>query len=257
MDLPEVFLLLAAGLAAGCVNAVAGGGSLITFPALLAAGLPPVSATVTNSLSVFPGYVASVVGSQADLPERRALWRLLPTAALGAAAGSAALLLTPARAFDFVVPFLVLAASAILGLQGALRRLIGQPRALTGGAAGLRVQVAVAVGALYGGYFNAALGVILVAGLALVLAETLNRINAIKNLLSATIGLVAVVVFAIFGPVDWLAVAVLAPATIIGGHTGARIARRVPARVLRAVIVVFGTAVGAVLLYRALTGEAG
>ncbi len=252
MDLPEAALLLAAGLAAGTVNAVAGGGSLITFPALIAVGLPPVPAAVTNSISVCPGYLASVVGSRADLPDRRSLIRLLPTAVLCAAAGSTLLLVTPARAFDLVVPFLVLGATAVLGFQGPLRRLIGHPPGQSRRGHGLRVQAAVALGSLYGGYFNAALGVILVAGLALVLDETLARISAIKNVLSATVGLTAVTIFAIFGPVNWVAVALLAPATIVGGHTGARLARRVPSAVLKTAIVAFGTAIGLLLLYRAL-----
>jgi uncharacterized membrane protein YfcA len=104
---------------------------------------------------------------------------------------------------------------------------------------------------VYGGYFGAALGVMYVAALALVLDEPLNRINALKNVLSASVGLVTVVVFAIFAPVHWGAVLILAPATIVGGYAGAKVARRLPARVLKLVIVAFGTAIGLVLLYRA------
>ena len=113
----------------------------------------------------------------------------------------------------------------------------------------------VAIGSLYGGYFNAALGVILVAGLALVLDETMARVSALKNLISAVVGVTAVVVFALFGPVDWLAALVVAPATIVGGQVGARIARRVPGGVLKAAIVVFGTTIGLYLLWSAITGR--
>jgi uncharacterized protein len=252
MDLPHILLLVAAGVAAGVVNAVAGGGSLITFPTLLAVGLPPVDANVTNSVSVFPGYVSSVVGSRADLAgQGRRLRTIVPTSVVGAAGGCALLLLTPARAFELVVPFLVLSAAATLAFQQRLRGLVGHPRALSARRRAITLQSVVFVGAIYGGYFGAALGVMYVAALALVLDESLNRINALKNVLSAAVGLVTVVVFAIFAPVHWGAVLILAPATVVGGYAGARLARRLPARVLRTIIVTFGTAIGLVLLYRA------
>ncbi|MFC6022725.1 sulfite exporter TauE/SafE family protein [Plantactinospora solaniradicis] len=253
MEMSETLLLIAAGLAAGTVNAVAGGGSLITFPALIAVGLPPVPATVSNSIAVCPGYLASVVGSRADLPERRRLFRLLPGTALGTAAGCALLLSTPARAFELIVPFLVLGATAVLAFQDHLRRLVGHPRELGPRRRGLSVQLMVVLGAVYGGYFGAALGVMLLAGLALVLDETLARVSAIKNVLSAVVGLTTTAVFAAFGPVDWAAVAVVAPATIGGGYGGAWLVRRLAPTVLKAVIVVFGTAIGLLLLYRALS----
>jgi uncharacterized membrane protein YfcA len=115
----------------------------------------------------------------------------------------------------------------------------------------ITLQIVVFVGAIYGGYFGAALGVMYVAALALILDESLNRINALKNVLSAAVGLVTVVVFAMFAPVHWGAALILAPATVVGGYAGARLARRLPARVLRRVIVTFGTVIGLVLLYRA------
>lgn len=253
MDLSDVALLLVAGLAAGTVNAVAGGGSLITFPALIATGLPPVAANVTNSVAVFPGYAASVAGSRTDLPRGRALWSLLPTAAVGTALGCVLLLATPARAFEVVVPFLVLGATAILAFQDPLRRLVGHPSRLSPRRRTVTVQTMVLVGTVYGGYFGAALGVMLVAGLALVLDATLARVTAVKNLLSAVVGLTTLVIFALFGPVQWVAVAVVAPATVVGGYAGARLARRLPAVVLKTVIVLFGTTIGLYLLWRALT----
>jgi uncharacterized membrane protein YfcA len=253
MDLPHILLLVAAGVAAGVVNAIAGGGSLITFPTLLAIGLPSVDANVTNSVSVFPGYVASVAGSRADLAgQGRRLRAIVPTSVVGAVGGCALLLLTPARAFELVVPFLVLGAAATLAFQQRLRALVGHPRALSERRRAITLQSVVFVGAIYGGYFGAALGVMYVAALALVLDESLNRINALKNVLSAAVGLVTVVVFAVFAPVHWGAALILAPATVVGGYAGARLARRLPARVLRTIIVTFGTAIGLVLLYRAV-----
>ncbi|SBT48879.1 sulfite exporter TauE/SafE family protein [Micromonospora narathiwatensis] len=252
MNLSDAALLVAAGLAAGTVNAVAGGGSLITFPALIATGLPPVPANVTNSVSVFPGYVASVAGSRMDLPRGRQLWSLLPTTIAGTIVGCLLLLATPARAFEMVVPFLVLGATAVLAFQDPLRRLVGHPADLSPRRRTVAVQSMVALGSVYGGYFGAALGVMLVAGLALVLDTTLARVSAVKNLLSAAVGLTTLVVFALFGPVDWASAVVVAPATVAGGYLGARLVRRLPAMVLKTVIVVFGTAIGLYLLWRAL-----
>ncbi|GGL97900.1 MULTISPECIES: sulfite exporter TauE/SafE family protein [Micromonospora] len=258
MDVPDAGLLLdglllvVAGLAAGTVNAVAGGGSLLTFPALLAVGLPPVAANVSNSVAVCPGYLAAVAGSRTDLPPRRDWLPLLPTAVVGTLGGCLLLLGTPARAFELVVPFLVLAATAVLAFQGPLRRLVGHPRDLGPRRRTVTLHLMVAVGAVYGGYFGAALGVMLVAGLALVLDATMARVSALKNLLSAVMGLTTITVFALFGPVNWAAVALVAPATLVGGYAGARLARRLPSAVLRVVIVIFGTAIGGYLLFRAL-----
>ena len=252
MNLAHVLLLLLAGLVAGGVNALAGGGSLLTFPTLIATGLPSIQANVTNSVSVFPGYVSSALGSRPDLDgQRHRIRAVLPACVVGSASGCALLLLTPARAFEVIVPFLVLGAAATLFFQDRLRGLVGHPRALSARRRAATLQAVVFVGAVYGGYFGAALGVMYVAALALVLDETLNRINALKNVLSTAVGLVTLLAFALFGPVQWTAVLVLAPATIAGGYGGALLARRLPARLLRGLIVGFGTTIGLVLLFRA------
>ena len=152
MDLPYILLLVTAGVAAGVVNAVAGGGSLLTYPTLIAVGLPSVDANVTNSVSVFPGYVSSVVGSRADLAgQGRRLRTIVPTSVAGAVGGCALLLLTPARAFALVVPFLVLGAAATLAFQQRLRGLVGHPRALSPRRRTITLQSVVFVGAVYGG----------------------------------------------------------------------------------------------------------
>jgi uncharacterized protein len=257
MTISHVLLLLLAGLGAGTVNAIAGGGSLITFPALLAIGLPAKAANVTNSISVFPGYVSSVYGSRQDLRElaerrgRRALWALAPTAVVGTALGCALLLATPQGAFDHIVPFLVLGAALVLAFQQRLRALVGHPAQMSPRRREVSLHLMVGLGGIYGGYFGAALGVMLVAALGLVLDEVLARVNALKNVISALVGFITVLVFALFGPVDWAGVLVVAPATIVGGYVGARVARRLPTPVLRALIVTFGVVVGGVLLYKA------
>jgi len=255
MNLLDIVALVAAGLAAGTVNAVAGGGSLITFPTLVAIGLAPVPANVTNSLAVSPGYVASVFGSRQDLASvatRRNLYALLPTAIAGTALGCALLLATPARAFELVVPFLVLGAAGVLAAQDRLRRLVGHPREMPERRRGLSLHLTVFAGATYGGYFGAALGIMLVAALGLVLDETMARVSAVKNAVSAVVGLGTVVAFSLFGPVNWVAVAVVAPASMVGGYLGARLAQRLPGKALRTAIVVIGVVVGVILLIRAL-----
>jgi uncharacterized membrane protein YfcA len=257
MNAAHIALLLVAGVAAGTVNAIAGGGSLITFPALLGAGLPAKAANVTNSVAVFPGYTASVYGSRTDLAElaesrgRRGLLWLLPTCVAGSIAGCALLLLTSASTFEAIVPFLVIGAGFVLAFQQRLRGVVGHPRDMSPGRRAASLHAMVGVGSIYGGYFGAALGVMLVAALGLVLDESLNRINALKNVISAVVGLITLVVFALFGPVDWADVLLLAPATIAGGYVGARLARRLPPIVLRIVIVTLAFVVGIILLIKA------
>jgi uncharacterized membrane protein YfcA len=253
MTLTHASLLMLAGFLAGAINAVAGGGSLITFPALIAVGLPAVTANVTNAISVFPGYAASVVGSRAELQDqRRRVARLIPAAIIGAFGGAALLLVTPAKAFDLIVPFLVLAASGLLAFQERVQKLTGHPRGISVRRRSVTLQLLTFTGAVYGGYFGGALGVVLVAVLALVLDEPLRRVNALKNALSAVVGATAAVFFVVFGPVSWVSVAVVAPSTVAGGYLGARLARRLPPRVLRRIIVTFGSVVGVTLLLRAL-----
>jgi uncharacterized membrane protein YfcA len=258
MSVAHFALLLAAGLAAGTVNAIAGGGSLVTFPALLATGLPSVAANVTNSVAVFPGYVGSVAGSRHDLADlarersRRELLALLPTTVVGTTAGCVLLLATPGRAFDLVVPFLILGAAGVLAFQDRLRGVVGHPHEMSPQRRFAALHGFTGLAATYCGYFGAATGVMLVAALGLVIPTRLARVNALKNAISAVCGFITVLVFGVFGPVDWADVAVLAPATVTGGYLGARLARRLPAPVLRALIVTFAAVVGAVLLVKAL-----
>ncbi|HEX5741159.1 MAG TPA: sulfite exporter TauE/SafE family protein [Pilimelia sp.] len=238
----EWAVLAAAGLAAGAINAVAGGGGLIIFPTLVALGLPPVAANVTNSVAVFPGYLPAVAAFRGELVGQRHLRALLPTLVVGALAGCALLLLTPARVFALAAPVLVLAAAVVIGFGdriAAARTAAPHPAA---------AHVAVGLTAVYGGYFGAAVGLLLIAVLGLTTAATLHRVNAWKAVFQAVIACVTVLVFALFGPVDWRLVAVLAPATVAGGYLGARAARALPVRPLRAVIVAFGTVAAAALL---------
>ncbi|WP_433824732.1 sulfite exporter TauE/SafE family protein [Actinoplanes sp. CA-015351] len=248
MILGEVLALIAGGLTAGAINAIAGGGSLITFPLLVAIGLPGVAANVSNALSVAPGYAASAVGSRPDLTgQGRRVLTIIPTIIVGALCGSAILLLTPRGVFDVVVPFLLLGAALMMAFQTKLRNLARGPRDDGSRRSTVLMQLSVFACGVYGGYFNAAMGVLLIAFLALVLDEPLRRISALKNVFSAVVGTTTVLVYGIFGPVNWAVVAVLAPATMVGGYVGARLARRLPSEILRWTIVAFTVTVAVVL----------
>lgn len=241
-----VFLVLA-GLVAGAVNAVAGGGSLLVFPALLAVGLNPLAANVTNSVAQWPGYVGIVAGNRRELRgQRRRIVTTSIAAALGSVVGCILLLTLPASVFDAVVPVLVIAASVLMALGPRIKRWIGTPEE------GARDRVwllpVMFLAGIYGGYFGGALGVILISTLSLLAHDRLVRLNALKGVLSLVAASVTVVIFALRAPVDWLAVAVLAPTTLIGGYVGARVARRLPENVLRWCVVVLGLAVGVYLL---------
>ena len=245
-------LLAAAGLAAGAVNAVAGGGSLISFPALLAAGYPTLTANVTNTVALFPGYAGSVAGGQPELVgQGRRVLSLAVVSVVGAIGGCLLLLLTPGDVFASVVPYLVLLACLLLVVQP---RLAARVRAAqdAGGGSGvpLLLQGGVLLGAVYGAYFGAGLGVLLLGLLGILLHERLQRINALKNVLSLVINAVALVAFSLFGPVAWEAAAVVAVASLAGGFLGARVASRLPANALRAAVVAYGVVVAGVLLVR-------
>jgi uncharacterized protein len=244
----DVVLLCGSGLAGGIVNSIAGGGSLLVFPALIATGLGTVAANVTNSVALWPGYVGTLFGLGALVkPQAPQARRLAPAACVGAAAGCALLLSTPTRAFDVVVPFLVIAASLLVAAQPAVARRItseheSRPHVLL---------IAVGVGAVYGGYFGGGLGVILLAVIGLTLAQPLRETNALKSIVSLIVATVSLVAFAIFGPVHWTEVAITAPTALIGGVVGGRLAASVNERALRIGIVAFGLGVGVWLAVRA------
>jgi uncharacterized membrane protein YfcA len=246
-----VDLVLAAGVAfvAGVINSIAGGGSLLLFPTLVALGMGTVAANVTNSVSQWPGYLGGVAGFRSEYAGQRGrLIRFGLVAVLGGTTGSVLLLTTPSEAFDVVVPVLVLLASLLLAVQPLLTRRL---REQDGGVRRdpVWLYVALFLATVYGGYFGGALGVILVGVLGVGL-HRLKLANALKSALSAVTATVTLVVFGLFGPIAWLVVAVAAPANLVGGYLGARIATRIPVRPLRIFIVAFGIAVAIYLFVR-------
>jgi uncharacterized protein len=248
LTLGHVLLLVAAAGLAGAVNAAAGGGSLVSFPALLVAGLPALSANVTNTVALCPGYLGGVSGFRADLAGQGPAMRALGgTSALGAGAGVALLEVSPAATFRAVVPFLLLLGCGLLALQSPIARALSRRR---GGSPPSRLPVLLATFAAgaYGAYFGAGLGVILLAALGVLISETFQRLNALKAYLSLVINLLAAVLFAVLLPVSWPAVLIMAPSGMLGGRLGASLARRIRPAVLRASVVAIGVGVAAALL---------
>ena len=250
MSVLELVVVAAVALTAGVINSIAGGGSLILFPTLVALGLGTVAANVTNSVAQWPGYLGGVAGFRSEYAGQRGrLVRFGAVAVLGGAAGSVLLLTTPSEAFDVVVPVLVLLASLLLAVQPLLTRRLKQEEASGPRPDPAWLYVALFLATVYGGYFGGALGVILVGVLGVGL-HRLKLANALKSALSAITATVTLVIFGLFGPIDWLAVAVAAPASLLGGFVGARIATRIPVGPLRIFIVVFGVAVSIYLFAR-------
>jgi uncharacterized membrane protein YfcA len=239
-------------VAAGAVNAVAGGGSLISFPALVAAGLPPLQANVTNQVAVLPGYLGGSLAYRGELAgQRRRVLVLASTSAVGALVGAALLVVSSQHLFAVLAPILVLLAVALLAAQPALSRLVARwtaegPRDHPGPG----LHLANFAASVYGGYFGAGLGIMLLAILAVGLHDALQRLNALKGVLSLVVGAVAATYFAIFGPVRWEAAAVMAVASFAGGQAGVAFARRISDRALRWGLVVFGTGVAIWLFAR-------
>ncbi len=248
LTLGHVLLLAGAGGLAGAVNAAAGGGSLVSFPALLIVGLPALSANVTNTVALCPGYVGGVGGFRRDLVGQAPRMRSLGAAAtVGAAVGVVALELSPASTFRGIVPYLLLIGCALLAAQPPVARAVMRRRGHRPPGA-VPLQSATFAAAVYGAYFGAGLGVILLALLGVLIAETLPRLNALKAYLSLVVNLLAAALFVVLLPVSWAAVAVMAPSSLLGGFLGARLARRIGPAVLRAGVVSIGTGVALALL---------
>lgn len=249
MDAADAVLLAAAGVTTGAINAVAGGGSLVSFPALIATGLSPLSANVSNLIATLPGYLSSAAASREELAGQRARVRLLAGAsAVGAAIGTTLLLVGPADTFKKLAPWLILMACALLAAQPFVARYVARSPAHH--TAPRRLVVSVGIASVYGGYFGAGLGIILLAALGLTLEEPLQRLNALKQVLSLTVAVVSAVAVALFGPVSWLSALVVGAGTLVGGRLGVGVARKLPDQVLRGAVIALGVTVAVVLLLR-------
>ncbi|MEU1727560.1 sulfite exporter TauE/SafE family protein [Actinomadura sp. ATCC 39365] len=235
----EMAAVFAAGIGAGGINAVVGSGSLITFPTLLAVGLPPITANVSNNIGLVPGGVTGVLGYREELKGQRGrLLRLASASAVGSLIGGLLLLNLPERTFTAVVTVLIGLSCVLVLAQPRISRLLAsRPRQAHGGP---WLWLGVLAAGAYGGYFGAAQGVLLIGLLGIFLDEELQRVNAAKNVLSLVVNATAAVLYTLVADVDWWAVLLVALGSTVGGFLGARVGRRLPAPVLRGAVVCIG-----------------
>lgn len=252
-DLLTSLLIFLAGLGAGTINAVVGSGTLITFPALVAFGVPPQAATMSNALGLIPGNIASSFGYREELRgSGKQLKRWIPASMLGSLVGAGLLVILPAKSFELIVPVLIVVALVLVVAQPSLQKYLKARKedapqvdlAPTTGVSSKTIAVysILFFTAVYGGYFAAAQGIILIGLLGLVLDEPLQKINGYKNILVLFVNCVSASVYTIIGfnKISWMAVILIAAGSLVGGYVGARIGRRLNPFVLRAVIVVLG-----------------
>ena len=242
----EAVAILLAGLAAGTINTVVGSGTLITFPTLLAFGVPPVTANVSNTIGLVPGGIAGAIGYRRELVGQRPRVLRLATASLvGGLVGAVLLLVLPDDAFAAIVPVLILLGCVLVVLQPRISAWVAARHDAAGGLphhGAWWVWPGVLLTGVYGGYFGAAQGVLLMAVLGIGVDESLQRLNAVKNVLAAIVNAIAGLLFIVVAEVDWQVVALIAVGSVVGAQIGATVGRRLPAAVLRVVIVVVGVA---------------
>ena len=237
MTLADALVLLAAGTAGGIASTVFSLASLVSYPVLLALGLPPLTANVTNTVSLVLTGAGSAAGSRPELTGQGTRVRRFGTVtALGGAAGAAALLLSPAHSFELVVPVLIGGAAVLLLIQPRVKSLSARPD----GERSVPLTMALFAAAMYVGYFGAGGGVLLLAVLGMMIDEALARLNALKNVISGLANFVAAVGFAVFAPVRWSFVLPLAAGFLIGGWTGPKVVRRMPPEGLRVIVALAG-----------------
>lgn len=243
-------LVVAAGFVAGGINGIAGGGSLVSFPTLLAVGQPALDANVTSTVGIWPGYLGGVFGFRAEVADQAdRVWSLLPTTLAGSVAGAVLLLTTPAGAFEALTPYLILVATGLFAVQPVLATKVAA-RATAAEKAGdtpnrlpehrVAAQAGTFLSAVYGAYFGAGLGILLLAVLGTLLPDRLVRTNGLRGVLSLLTNTVAALIFLVRAPVAWGAAGLLAGASLAGGYAGARFSRRIPAPLLRACVVTVG-----------------
>ncbi|MER5184287.1 sulfite exporter TauE/SafE family protein [Streptomyces sp. NPDC002896] len=254
MAADSVLLLAAAGVASGLAGSIAGLASLFSYPALLAAGLPPVAANVTNTVALFSNTVGTAAGSREELRgQRRRLVRLALLAAAGGSVGAALLLGTPSSAFERVVPWLIALGSVLILVREPLRRFAASRLQTSDG--GLRAKLpltcAVLLVGLYGGYFGAAAGVLMLAVLSLSANEPLRVTNAVKNIATGAANITAAIAYAFLAPVHWGAAAALSLGCLVGSRVGPVVVRRLPERPLRIAIALAGLGLAVSLWHEA------
>jgi uncharacterized membrane protein YfcA len=249
----DYLLAALAAIAAGAVNALAGGGTLITFPVLTFLGLPAVAANVTNTVALCPGYFGGTLAQKNDLRgQRNRLWIVVPSSIVGGVIGGFLLLQTGERIFRELVPYLILLASGLLALQDPVRAWLTRRFNVGGLSIGMEKLAWLPVGlaSVYGGYFGAGLSVIVLSALGLTLEDTLTRLNALKQAVAFSVNVAAAIFFLFSGQVVWSAALVMAVGALIGGILGGRLAGRIKPSALRWTVVVIGVIISIIYFVR-------
>src|SRR3990172_400995 len=247
------FLLAAlAAIAAGIFNALAGGGTLITFPMLTFLGIPAIPANVTNTVALCPGYFGGTLAQRNDLRgQKNRLWIIVPASIVGGVVGGFLLLQTGEKLFRELVPYLILLASGLLAIQDPVRAWLLRRMGAGRGASLEKIAwLPVGLASVYGGYFGAGLSVIVLSALGLTLEDTLTRLNALKQAVAFTVNVAAAVFFLFSGQVVWSAALVMAVGALIGGTLGGKLAGRVKPAALRWIVVTIGVIVAVIYLVR-------
>ncbi len=247
-----LFIGLAA-LAAGVINALAGGGTLITFPVLIAVGVPAVMSNVTNTVALLPGYLGGTLAQWRDMKEQsHRLWYILPASVVGGLLGGILLLYTGEKVFRQIVPYLILAASLLLAVQDPVRKWLARraEQHSAGKVSELWSIIPIGLAAIYGGYFGAGLSVIVLAALGLTMDESLTKLNALKQSVAFSVNVAAAVFFVFSGLVVWQAVLVMAVCALLGGWLGGKLAGSVKPVTLRWMVVSVGVIVAVIYLVR-------
>jgi uncharacterized membrane protein YfcA len=241
MSVLEALLLIGAAFLAGTINTIVGSGSLITFPTLLAIGYSPVVANVSNTVGITFGSLSGAVGYRHELGGQRHRTTVLGTASLiGGITGGVLLLTLPSSVFDDVVPVLILLAVVLVILQPRLSRFVAERRSRVVEHGGFELWIGIFLTGVYGGYFGAAQGVILLSLLGIFIADSLQRLNAVKNVLALVANGVAAIIFVFFADVNWTVVVLIAVGSVVGAQLGATVGRRLPPTALRGLIVIVG-----------------
>ena len=247
----EFILIGLAAVAGGAVNALAGGGTLITFPMLTAVGIPAVAANITNTVALCPGYLGATVAQTKELRgQRQRLWLILPASVLGGIIGGILLLKTGEQVFRALVPFLILFATLLIAVQNYLRIWLTQRSDKRISAGNTWSLLLVIPAAVYGGYFGAGVSVIVLAVLGLVLDDSLTRLNALKQAVAFSINIAAAIFFLFSGQIVWSAAVIMAIGALAGGGLGGKLAGRIQEVVLRRIIVAIGIVVSLIYLVR-------
>jgi uncharacterized membrane protein YfcA len=251
--MPQLLLALLASLAAGFINAVAGGGTLVTFPVLMALGLPPVAANVTNTVALCPGYFGGIFAQRKDFAsQKKRLMAILPVSVLGGIAGGLILLNTGEKAFNGIVPYLILLACLLLAIQVPVKKWMQSRSGKTHSTLIKRVGAGslLLLASVYGGYFGAGVSVIVIAILGLIYDDSLTKLNVLKQAISFSINISAAIYFAFSGKVDWAFAGIMMVGAVTGGLLGGKFAGSIKPALLRGIVIVTGCTAALVYLLR-------